>query len=121
LRVVLPLPPRELSPNWTGHLRRMLAAKKRYRELARDAVAGHPLGWRVAMVYTTFYWPDKRRRDPDNAAASLKRAWDGMRLAGLLADDDKLTHWPPVMGLDPRRPRVEIAIREAANAAEGGA
>jgi Holliday junction resolvase RusA-like endonuclease len=35
-----------------------------------------------------FVVPDKRRRDLDNALASMKAAWDGLVDAGVLVDDD---------------------------------
>lgn len=41
-----------------------------------------------AHVAALFHYPDRRRRDPDNAAASLKPIMDGLVLAGALVDDD---------------------------------
>jgi hypothetical protein len=81
---------------------------------------GLPFGY--CTVTVRFVYPDRRRRDPDNAAASLKTLLDMLRpLPGEssrdypLPDDD----WGHIGrltieygGVDPRHPRVEILIAE---------
>lgn len=120
--IVLPLPNRRLSPNCSvgsrGGRFAKAAATKRYRAMARDAAkqAGvETAPWEFATAEAVFYWPDARRRDQDNALASLKAAYDGIVDAGLLIDDDHkhLRREMPVFEIDPKTPRVEITIRRA--------
>ena len=92
----LPMPPRELSPNYRGHWREVAPIRRDYREhclmLALVAIQNnggrpeYPLAPPV-VAEVTFTFPDRRRRDQDNALAGLKAAWDGLVDAGLLADD----------------------------------
>lgn len=63
-------------------------------------------------VALKFYWPDRRRRDPDNGA---KHVLDGIVDAGLIEDDG-----PPVLvsltlaaRYDSERPRTEVRITQA--------
>jgi len=115
--VVLPLPPRVLSPNCAvatpGGRFKKAAAAKRYRRLAREATEAERLTpWIKASVTPRFFFPTKRRRDEDNAIASLKAAYDGIVDAGLLPDDDH-THMQrerPEFGIDCDHPRVELWI-----------
>ena len=96
----LPMPPRELSPNYRGHWGKIAGYKKSYRD--HCLVLAKSVMWRQKRLYpkdgefplalpvvaeVTFTFPDRRRRDQDNALASLKAAWDGLVDAGLLADD----------------------------------
>lgn len=125
ITIVLPLPPKALSPNARhSHWGTRAAAAKRYRRdacMMAIAAGGRNLRWQRATAHATFYWPTRRRRDLDNAAASLKPAYDGLGpfrserapSAGLLADDHAgvLTHLPPAFKIDPLRPRVEIRVR----------
>ena len=115
--IVLPLPARVLSPNCAvatpGGRFAKAAATKRYRKLAREAVQEECLvGWGKASVAATFYWPNKRRRDTDNAIASLKAAYDGLVDAGLLPDDDYecMQRERPVFEIDRDHPRVELLV-----------
>ena len=89
----LPMPPRELSPNYRGHWGKVGFIRKGYRQhcqvLAQNMMqAGgeYPLAPPV-VAEVTFTFPDRRWRDQDNALASLKACWDGLVDAGLLADD----------------------------------
>ncbi|MHC4302285.1 MAG: hypothetical protein ACYS7Y_33920, partial [Planctomycetota bacterium] len=56
-----------------------------------------------------------RTRDPDNANASLKAAYDGIVDAGLVKDDDWYTmkRLPPIQKIDYDCPRVELKIVHA--------
>jgi len=115
--IVLPLPARVLSPNCAvatpGGRFAKAAATKRYRRIAREAVQDECLvGWERASVAATFYWPNQRRRDTDNAIASLKAAYDGLVDAGLLPDDDyeHMQRERPVFEIDRDHPRVELLV-----------
>lgn len=116
VKIVLPLPSRDVSPNSRGHWAKKARAVKKQRQ---DAFLGAraALGfrreprWRLARSKAYFYFRDNRRRDRDNMAASLKGAYDGIVDAGILADDSGLTHEPIVFAVDKTDPRVEIFIR----------
>lgn len=55
-------------------------------EAMRQASWEPPVG--PCRVTALFCYTDRRRRDPDNAAASLKPVMDGLVAAGVLVDDD---------------------------------
>lgn len=114
MRIVLDLPPRELSPNARVHWAKLAKAKKFYRKLAWVSAMNQPrylrAKWEHAEAQATFYLPDARRRDGDNLAAMLKAAWDGIVDAEILADDCGLKIHPPLLVIDRARPRVEIEI-----------
>lgn len=114
--IVLPLPPRVLSPNcpiasFRGRMMRASAAK-RQKESARKATdeAANGMAWQRASVKANFYHKTVRRRDDVNALAMLKAAYDGVILAGLLPDDDRshLRTEGAEFFLDKKCPRVEL-------------
>lgn len=111
--ITLPLPDARLSPNARNH--HMVKAKvvkdARTRAYAY-AKMEHGIDdwhWPAAEVHPTFYWPDKRRRDRDNAVGSIKAYLDGIcNDAGLLEDDCYLIPHPPAMKVDRDEPRVVL-------------
>lgn len=117
--IILPLPPRSLSPNCPvgsrgGRFAKAAAAKK-YRAAAKTAAeaAGIESGpWALASVTASFYYAAKRRRDQDNAMAMLKPAYDGLVDAGLVVDDDfdHLKRESPTFAIDTEHPRVELTL-----------
>jgi Holliday junction resolvase RusA-like endonuclease len=116
--IVLPLPPRECSPNWRGHWTKRAAAVKCYREHAwAEALAnihmepGMP--WRAATVKCHFVFKRPGRRDKDNLLARMKAAFDGFADAGMVADDADFTYQPVSVAVDRDNPRVEVTITEA--------
>lgn len=127
MKLTLPLPPKELSPNHTVGSRGMRMAKaakiKQFRArvaeeamvwcAVRDVVTkmnNHPFPWRSATIQLTFYHKDARRRDTDNLLASCKAAFDGLRDAGVLTDDDQITHLPVIRHKDKHNPRLEMEV-----------
>lgn len=126
MTITLPLPTRNLSPNARCHwavkarevkvyraLAHWRATKEMQRDLAsRGAVFGAVLPMRLdrATVRLTFYWPDKRRRDRDNALASMKSAMDGFTDAGVWGDDSGVTFLPIAFEVDRASPRVEVEV-----------
>ena len=65
-------------------------------------------------VELAVFFPDKRRRDLDNAAKSVL---DGLQLGrrkgtALLADDDQVVRLVVSKAVDRERPRVEVTVRE---------
>jgi len=112
--ITLPLPPKSLSPNARVHWAVKAKAVKAYRRIAACRT-GIALGllrpyWTHATTQVTFYHARKARRDPDNLLASLKPIFDGLVDAGLLADDEYLTHLPVVKLIDSDNPRVVLTI-----------
>lgn len=116
--VVLPLPPRILSPNcpvasFRGRMMRASAAKKQ-KELARKSAeeAANGMRWIRASVKAVFYHKTVRRRDDVNALAMLKSAYDGVILSGLLPDDDRdhLRTEGAEFAIDKDWPRVELTF-----------
>lgn len=117
--IVLPLPPAVLSPNskvasWGGRFLQAAATRKQ-RCLARVAVESECIEtapWPKVVLKATFFWKQKRRRDPNNAMGALKAAEDGIVDAGLVVDDDyeHMMRLPPVFELDSKNPRVILTI-----------
>lgn len=118
LTITIPLPDPCLSPNSRKHWRVKAKATATYRMLAKlaalNAICGEigadEMGWETANVQCRFFWPDKRRRDRDNAQSSMKSALDGITDARLWHDDVGVTTLPTMMDYDKDRPRVEITI-----------
>lgn len=95
MRIELPFPPRDLSPNRARnvHWSRKAGVVRNYRasacNLTLDAIGrqGRPaLEDGEIPISVTFHPPDNRGRDRTNMEASLKAAWDG--IADALGMDD---------------------------------
>ena len=120
ITLVLPLPPRELSPNrakrgrTTGadRQRRRLARVYRHQVqlIAREACGGLGPRWPAAVLWPFWVMADRRRRDRDNAAASFKSGLDGLVDAGLLADDQHVLPMPIRWRLDRAAPRLVLVV-----------
>lgn len=114
LTITLPLPDKVLSPNARCHWAVKSKAVSKYRNAAiwicLTEAKGHRLQWSQAKYTARFYFPTSRRRDADNAIASLKSALDGVADAGLVINDSGL--WPerPEFHTDKKNPRVEITF-----------
>lgn len=126
-RIVLAfaLPSRALSPNGPkGNWRAKGKATAEHRQVAGEVTAeameraGISAPWERATIQSRWFWPDLRRRDEDNAQASVKAYRDGVIDAGLLSDDDtrRLSHERPTFDVDRTHPRVEFVISAAAGA-----
>lgn len=117
--IVLPWPSAALSPNARSHWRRVAAHKKKARadganatlaafngtaREVRDSLAGD---FGIA-VNVAFFPPDNRRRDADNAVASMKAYLDGIADA-LRVDDRRFV--PSFRFADVEKPgRVEVSL-----------
>ena len=93
LRLELPLPPPELSPNagkkWNVHKINRITQKAQSDTIAyvrEQMPRGVPL--EQATVTMTFVVPTRGRRDLDNLIAAAKPYKDGLVLAGVIVDDD---------------------------------
>jgi crossover junction endodeoxyribonuclease RusA len=93
IRIELPWPPRELSPNARPHFMAKSRVTRKARQWAQQAAwaAGVREGdWDIPQrlkVTTVFCPPDKRPRDSDNMFASCKAYRDGV--ADALGINDK--------------------------------
>ena len=97
----LPVPDRRIGPNSRSHWRVKAKLVKEAREgafISAIEILGPRsmrwMCWHEVTARATFHFPDRRRRDSDNLAALLKPVWDGLVDAGLLIDDDRITHLP---------------------------
>ncbi len=91
LRVELPLPAHQLSPNARVHYQVRARATSEAKDMVVCAVLeqrerGKPLA--QAIVTVSFVLPDQRRRDHQNLIAGSKAYVDGLVLAGIIEDDD---------------------------------
>ena len=64
-----------------------------------------------AIVYITYFFPDNRRRDPDNYAG--KMLLDGLTRGGVIVDDS-FRHISLMLDgdIDREHPRTEIVVKE---------
>jgi len=96
LEVILPWPPKGLSPNNRLFWRKKAPIAKAYKHtcwaLARQAGMVAPDAPKIAL-WLTFYPPDRRARDDDNLVASFKAGRDGLALA-LEIDDKRFVTYP---------------------------
>lgn len=89
MNIVLPFPPKELSPNQRLHWGKVSRAKKAYREachLTAREQGAHKLTAERLHVSFTFYPPNRARRDLDGCISRMKSGIDG--LADVLGVDD---------------------------------
>ena len=89
MRIILPWPTKDLSPNARGHWAIKARDKKAYRALCAWETQSQGLGRIYAErlhLKITFVPPNRRARDLDNLLASLKSGLDG--LCDVLGVDD---------------------------------
>ena len=119
LRLVLPLPPKVLSPNARCPWAVKSKAVKLYRFGARVVAmsewdsARDPLA--ECDILCVFHFKDRRKRDRDNLLASMKSAFDGIADAGIVANDSSFRHQVEI-GDPCAEPHVEITITERVTA-----
>lgn len=122
IQLVLPMPETCLWPNRISHWSKKAKAKKRQRYAAGALALPHRPRTRDPIASGTiafaFHWPDKRRRDMDNALAAMKSAIDGLKDAGLIEDDSGFAFHVRRMDADKSRPaEVVVTVMEAATGA----
>jgi len=116
LTITLGLPPKELNPNSRPHWGKKAGATKRYRLESQLVTINEMVRHNIRepfqrlTITPVFYHDTNRRRDGDNALASLKAAFDGLVSAGLVIDDSLITHKPVEFRIDKDKPRVELRI-----------
>ena len=85
--------------------------KKQWAQLIRLAARPPSEPYRKAVVSIRYFFPDKRRRDPDNYSG--KMILDGLVRCGVLADDSfACVRLDLSAGYDKENPRTEITITE---------
>ena len=89
-RLALPWPPKELSPNYSGHWAPQASAKKKYRFAVRMLALQER--WEIpeeGPIYleVEFYPPDRRPRDKDNMIGAFKAGQDGLADAWKVNDN----------------------------------
>lgn len=99
--LILPWPPKELSPNARVHWAKRASAAKKYRKtcwaLAIEADVG--IDWPGEVhLWLTFCPHDHRHRDDDNLIAAFKSGRDG--LADALGIDDKRFRVHPFLSVN---------------------
>lgn len=80
-RVILPWPPKELSPNARMHWAALAKAKKAFRERCTWAAREQgvrPIKADKLHLSLLFYPPSRRAYDLDNALARMKSGLDGL-------------------------------------------
>jgi len=113
VRVQLPWPSKDLSPNARVHWARKSRATRTARTeawLVTGAVCRRP-GWPRAAVALTFHPPDKRRRDLQNCIGSAKALVDG--IADALGIDDSLFDCSYQFGEPVKGGAVHVTLRGA--------
>lgn len=91
----LPDQPHHAPNSRSGHWRARYDATRAWREAAAWVAKGDSLPQveRPVVITLTVTPPDRRRRDVDSFALAYKAAVDGLRDAGVIADDS-WTHVP---------------------------
>ena len=87
--IVLPWPPRELSPNARTHWATLQKAKREYRQacaMTAKSQGAEKMNAEALHLTLTFHAPTRRAYDLDNALARMKSGLDG--LADVLCVDD---------------------------------
>jgi Holliday junction resolvase RusA-like endonuclease len=118
LHVTVAIPPRSLSVNSRVHwgVRAKATKNARVESWAQCQIAMHEQGvkggWKGAKCQATWFARDSRRRDRDNLLGMLKATFDGLVDGGLLIDDAGIIHYPLVLAVDSKRPRVELQLKE---------
>ena len=101
LSLVLPLPPKELSPNARLHYMAKAKETDRYRSMIQLLsfleAGGAKAGAGRYRLTETYMIAGKRKHDVRNLFAAFKAGEDGLVDAGLLPGDDDsvLEHGPP--------------------------
>lgn len=115
LKITLPIPPRDLSPNSRAHWRKKAADTKAYKETAylvtreKFSEEFREANWSDAELVMTFYFKTKHRRDRDNCIAWMKAGIDGIA-KGMEIDDAGFHYHSPAIEHDKENPRVEIEV-----------
>ena len=108
--IILPWPPKELSPNARVHWAKKASAVKSYRKTCWIMALSHSVVRLESTIRlkVTFSPPDKRSRDLDNCIASVKAMFDGLADAWKVNDRQFSVEYN--MGKPLRRGEVIVEI-----------
>lgn len=134
VRLTLPFPPKELSPNSRVHWRGKAVFAARYREECGWAGMDAAFGKQEGRWYTvrrgepltppveadvTFVVKDRRRRDEQNFLQMLKPAFDGLVDAGVLVDDNHEVFKVASCSFEIGEPKVIVVLRSGPQEGDG--
>jgi crossover junction endodeoxyribonuclease RusA len=115
VKIILPWPDKHLSPNARAHWRPIAAKKKKARIDATWATLAaegfhdfEPPASGQMRVQVTYFPPDARKRDMDNAVASSKALFDG--IADALDVDDSRFCYEYQFGAPEAPGRVQVEL-----------
>ena len=113
MKLDLPWPPKELSPNARVHWAKLSHVKKKYKNdcmwICKGAKINHAVhNYVFVMLHIKFCPPDKRLRDTDNCIASFKAGQDG--LAEALGVNAKIFNNSYEIGQAVKHGKVEVTI-----------
>lgn len=119
LEIRIGWPPKALFPNSRPNRWEKAKAIQSYRSAcgwaaieAIRAAGGIPPRFKAATVQIVATLGHRRRKpDPDNLAAALKSAWDGLQDAGVYRNDSSLVHLPAVFRRDGQTDLI-VVVRE---------
>jgi len=122
MEIMLPWPPRELSPNARCHWAVKGRQTKLYRTTAM-VLAKHCCNPRIPegplYLWVTFFPPDRRRRDDDNVFAGFKAGRDGIAQA-LGIDDNRFRYRPYLSDKRMEGGGVRVVITDGPEEASNG-
>lgn len=119
VRLELPFPPPQLSPNARVHHMKKARIVREYREdCAWAAMALRRNGKQPSVAppvraVVTFVVPDRRRRDEQNCLQMLKPAFDGLVDAGVLVDDNHEVFSVERTSFEVGEPKVIVVLKGA--------
>ncbi len=116
MKIELPWPPKELSPNARVHWAKLSHIKKKYKNDCMWICKGKRIppsthNYVFLLLNIKFCPPDKRLRDSDNCIASFKAGQDG--LAEALGVNDKIFNNTYEFGPPTKHGKVEVTINDA--------
>jgi len=103
ITITTSLPPKDLHPNKRPH--HMVKARKtkqqRQRTAAEALIEARKHKWRPAraaiiLLHFKFTSENAQKHDGDNLVSWSKASIDGLKDAGILVDDNKVTYLPPL-------------------------
>ena len=111
MKIILPWPPKELSPNARVHWSKRAKFAKLYRQTCMVITrgTGEKVDWEGDIhLFIDFYPPDRRRYDDDNLSSRLNAGRDG--IADALGVDDRRFRAHPYLQ-EEVRPGGQVVVK----------
>lgn len=120
MQLVLPVPPRQLSPNARCHWRVVAKHKKAYKttclllacDMVNKMIGGKPPRWKSATIRYSAHFKS-RAWDDDNLIGAMKYARDAIADAGIVENDRGFTTLPVESFGYSKNPRIIVTIEGA--------